>query len=339
MLVLVTGGLGFIGSHCVVELLNKDYDVIVIDNLTNSDINVIDKIKKITNKDIFFYNFDVQNIFLLENVFRIHKIELVIHFAGLKSVNESLIKPIYYYKNNVLASVNLLSIMEKYNIKNLIFSSSATVYGSQNAPFDENMVTGVGLTNPYAKTKYIIEEILKDIQNNDKSWSIVILRYFNPCGAHESGLLSENPKNMPNNLMPILLKVADGTNPYLNIYGSDYDTIDGTCVRDFVHVVDVACGHIYAIKKLNIPGIHIYNLGTGKGTSIIQLVKTFEDINKIIILHKYAERRSGDIGTSFASISKIEKELEWKFKYNIENMCFDSWQSYKLSALTKKLPI
>jgi UDP-glucose 4-epimerase len=326
MSILVTGGTGYIGSHTVIELLNKNEDVVIIDNLSNSNINVLDKIYKITNKKPKFYKVDLLNNNDLENIFKKEKIDLCIHFAGLKSVSESINVPIQYYENNVLGTINLLNIMNKYNCKKIIFSSSATVYGNpKEIPISENCPKGI-CTNAYGWTKSMIEQILTDLYQSDKNWSITILRYFNPIGAHTSGIIGEEPNGIPNNLMPYITQVAIGKLECLKIFGNDYDTIDGTGVRDYIHVVDLALGHIACLYKLkNETGINIYNLGTGNGYSVLEILKTFEKINKLKIPYEIIERRPGDIPICFCDPSKALKELGWSAKYNIEDMCKDSW--------------
>lgn len=328
MIILVTGGLGFIGSHTVIELLNEGHEIIIVDNLINSDIRVVEKIEKITNKKFIVYIDDISDSISLSKIFANHSIDLVIHFAGLKSVIDSVNNPLYYYQQNLNMSMNLFSVMSKYNVKKIIFSSSATVYGSQNSPVKESMVIGIGIANPYGKTKFMIEEILKDIYQNDNSWSIIILRYFNPVGAHESGLISENPICPSNNLMPIIMKVAAGIHPVLNIYGSDYDTEDGTCIRDFIHITDLAKGHIAVIKLVQNSGIHIYNLGTGKGNSVKQLIDVFEKITSIQIPYVYVSKRPGDLAINYADVSKAKEELSWSAILGLERMCYDSWLSF-----------
>ncbi|XWV25358.1 UDP-glucose 4-epimerase GalE [Tupanvirus deep ocean] len=331
MSVLVTGGLGYIGSHCVIELLECHFDVIVIDNLSNSKLDVISKIQNITGKKIKFYQIDLLDLSQIDKIFQKNQIGFVVHLAALKSVNQSIDAPLYYYSHNLTVTLNLLSVMSKYNVKKLIYSSSATVYGSEKSPVDEKMETGKNLTNPYAKTKYMTEEILKDLYKSDNNWSIVILRYFNPSGAHQSGLIGENPNDIPNNLMPYLLKVADGIFPVLKIYGSDYDTTDGTCVRDFIHIVDLAKGHIATIKCLNETGIYIYNLGTGKDHTVKEIVETFKKINNIKLPYVYTDRRPGDIEISYASVSKAKQDLNWTCEHNIADICRDSWYAYQCS--------
>ncbi len=305
--ILVTGGLGFIGSHTVVELLLNNYNIIIIDNLINSSIDVIKKIKDITNKNFLFFNIDIRDTLRLENLFVGYKINLVIHFASLKSVNESIKNPLQYYDCNVNGTINLLNIMKIHKCYKIIFSSSATVYGNNIYPVNENSPTGNGITNPYGKTKFIIEQILQDLYNSNNNWSITILRYFNPVGAHPSGLLGENPNDTPNNLFPYLLKVSIGKIPLLNIYGNDYDTPDGTCIRDFIHVVDLAKGHVKALEYIfnsEDTKINIYNLGTGKGTSVKELVETFEKVNNVKLSYNYTNKRDGDLPCVYADIEK-----------------------------------
>lgn len=327
--ILVTGGLGFIGSHTCVELLLRDYNVIVIDNLSNSKPDVFDKIKQIVNDhgNITFYKGDLLNISDIKSIFICHDIHAVIHFAGLKAVNESIAKPLNYYYSNIVMTLNLLNVMVEHNCKNIIFSSSATVYGNKESPLKESVQTGQEITNPYGKTKYFIENILQDLWQADQTWSIVILRYFNPVGAHESGLIGEDPNDIPNNLMPYVLNVSVGKSPVLNIYGNDYDTIDGTCVRDFIHIVDLAKGHLASTKKLNETGIHIYNLGTGTGTSVLELITAFKKINNMPNYpYKFTDRRTGDISICFANVDKVRNELGWTAKKSIEDACYDAFK-------------
>ena len=324
--ILVTGGLGFIGSHTIVELLQENYKIIIIDNLVNSSKEVLRKIENITNRrDILYFNIDIRDSLKLENLFVEYKISLVIHFAALKSVSESIRNPLQYYDCNVSGTINLLNVMKKFNCNKIIFSSSATVYGENKYPVDENSTIGKGITNPYGQTKYMIEQILQDLYISNNDWSITILRYFNPIGAHQSGLLGENPNDIPNNLFPYLLKVSTGKLPSLNIFGNDYDTPDGTCIRDFIHVVDLAKGHVKATEQLfNLDKnrkINIYNLGTGKGTSVKELIDTFEKVNNIKLVYNFVERREGDLPCVYAKTEKSLKELDWKCIYNIEDMC------------------
>ena len=324
--ILVTGGLGFIGSHTVVELLQENYKIIIIDNLVNSSLDVLRKIQDITNRrDILFFNIDIRDSLKLENLFVEYKIKLVIHFAALKSVSESIKNPLKYYDYNVSGTINLLNIMKKYDCNKIIFSSSATVYGNNVYPVDEDSSIGVGITNPYGQTKYMIEQILQDLYISNNDWSITILRYFNPIGAHPSGLLGENPNDIPNNLFPYLLKVSTGKLPLLNIFGNDYDTPDGTCIRDYIHVIDLARGHVKATEQIfNIEKdskINIYNLGTGKGTSVKELIDTFEKVNNVKLVYNFVKRRDGDLSCVYAKTEKSLKELDWECFYNIEDMC------------------
>ena len=322
--ILVTGGLGYIGSHTCVELLENDYEVIVIDNLSNSKLDVIDKIEKITNKKIKFYEGNVCNNDDLEKVFSENKIDAVIHFAALKAVGESVKKPLDYYENNLLSTIRLCKTMIKHDCKKIIFSSSATVYGSpKTLPITEDFP--LSTTNPYGSTKLMNEEILKDVCVANNDFSAVILRYFNPIGAHKSGLIGENPNGIPNNLMPYIVRVATKQLDELSIFGNDYDTKDGTGVRDYIHVVDLARGHISAIKKLQEPGIYYYNLGTGNGYSVLEIVNSFMKVNNIDVKHKIVDRRPGDIAACYADSTKAYEELGWKAIYDIDDMCRDSY--------------
>ena len=327
MAILVTGGTGYIGSHTVVELLNLNKEVVVLDNFVNSSPEVVGKIKKITGKEFKFYELDLLDKEKLQKVFEENNITEVIHFAGLKAVGESVKKPLEYYSNNIIGTLILLEVMRKYNCKKIIFSSSATVYGDQGVPkYVETMERGK-TTNPYGTTKSMIEKILEDLYISDKEWGIVLLRYFNPVGAHESGLIGDNPNGIPNNLMPFVQKVATGKLPELSIYGNDYPTKDGTGVRDYIHVVDLAKGHINAIEKLNKEqtGVYIYNLGTGTGYSVLDIVNTFEKVNNIKIPYKIAPRRAGDLPELYADPTKAKEELNWVATKNLEHMCRDSW--------------
>ena len=327
MKVLVTGGTGYIGSHTCVELLNAGYEVVIIDNLVNSKEDVIDKIETITNKKVKFYNNDCCDKEALKRIFKENKdIEAVLHFAGLKAVGESVAKPIMYYENNLYSTLSLVSIMKEYNCKKLVFSSSATVYGDpKKLPITEDSEVG-GTTNPYGTTKYFIERILKDITIADNDFKVILLRYFNPIGAHSSGLIGENPNGIPNNLMPYIIKVATKELPILSVYGNDYDTKDGTGVRDYIHVVDLAKGHIKALEHIdNIDNIEIYNLGTGEGYSVLEIINTFSRINNLEVPYKIVDRRPGDIATCYADPSKAYKELGWKAEKNIEDMCKDAY--------------
>lgn len=329
MKILVTGGCGYIGSHTVVELLNHGIETVIIDNLVNSKKEVIVKIEEITKKKPIFYEGDVRDEELLRSIFKSHKIDAVIHFAGLKAVGESVEKPLEYYQNNLDSTLVLLGVMREFKVKRIIFSSSATVYGeSKIVPIKEEYPVG-GTTNPYGTSKLMIEHILKDLAISDSEMSIVILRYFNPIGAHSSGLIGDNPNGIPNNLMPYIVKVASGDLPYLNVFGDDYDTIDGTGVRDYIHVVDLAVGHVKALGKvMKDKGVFVYNLGTGRGYSVLEIVKSFEEVNKVSIPYEIKERRSGDIAECYADITKAEEELGFKAKYGIEEMVKDSWNFY-----------
>ncbi len=326
MKVLVTGGLGFIGSHTVVELLNNDYQVVVVDNLSNSSYEVYDKIKRITLKDFDFYEDDVCNEEVLEKIFSTNDIDAVIHFAGYKAVGESVKKPIKYYENNLVSTLNLCKVMLRHECFNFIFSSSATVYGTpEELPITENCKVG-GTTNPYGTTKLMIERILKDITVSDNRFHAIALRYFNPIGAHKSGLIGEVPNGIPNNLMPYIVRVASGELEILSIYGNDYDTPDGTGVRDYIHVVDLAKGHIKALEKINeLDGIHYYNLGTGKGYSVLEMVHAFEKANNVKVPYKIVDRRDGDIASCYADSSLAYKELGWKAELGLDDMVRDSY--------------
>ena len=324
MSVLVTGGTGYIGSHTCVELLNSGEDIVIIDNLYNSKTEVLERIKKITGKDITFYNADVRDKAALTEIFNKHNIDSVIHFAGLKAVGESVEKPMLYYDNNLISTINLCEVMKEHGCKNLVFSSSATVYGNaEKMPLYEDMP--LGAINPYGKTKWFIEEILRD-EAKTGNWSVVLLRYFNPIGAHESGLIGEDPNGIPNNLMPYISQVAVGRLKELSVFGNDYPTKDGTGVRDYIHVVDLAKGHIKALEKaFNTTGIHYYNLGTGHGYSVLEMVKTFEKVNNVKVPYKIVERRPGDIASCYADSSLALKELGWKAELDIEDMMRDSY--------------
>ena len=332
--VLITGGAGYIGSHTAVELLNSGKDIVIIDNFSNSDISVIDNIKKITNKDFNFYEIDYLNKTDLEKVFKENDIESVINFAGFKAVGESVEKPLEYYHNNIGGAIILLEVMKEFNVKKFVFSSSATVYGDPEViPITEECKIG-GTTNPYGTTKLYIEQILKDLYKSDNTWDICILRYFNPVGAHESGLIGEDPKGKPNNLMPYVTKVAAGILPELSVFGNDYDTKDGTGVRDYIHVVDLAKGHLLALNKLNKEenGIFIYNLGTGNGYSVLEMIEAFKKVNNVEVPYKIVDRRPGDIATCYSDPSKAEKELGFKATKTLEDMCKDGW-NYQKSKL------
>ena len=327
--VLVTGGMGYIGSHTVVQLYEAGYEPIIVDNLVNSKPEVLNRIEKITGKRPLFYEFDVRDEENLSKIFDEHDIFAVIHFAGLKSVGESVQKPQLYFDNNIGSTEVLLRVMEKYGCKNIVFSSSATVYGNpERVPIYEE--DKLGPTNPYGETKLRIEYLLKDVAKNDKSWNIVLLRYFNPIGAHKSGLMGEDPQGIPNNLMPYITQVAVGKLKQLSVFGDDYDTPDGTGVRDYIHVDDLAHGHILALKKIEEkPGLLIYNLGTGKGTSVLELVHAFEEANNIKINYAIAPRRPGDIAQCYANADKAYREMGFKCTRSIVEACRDSWNWQK----------
>lgn len=331
MRILVTGGAGYIGSHTCVELLNNNYEVVILDNFSNSKKEVLEKIKEITKKDFKFYEGNMIDSNLLDKIFTENKIDAVIDFAAYKAVGESVEKPVEYYKNNVATVLNLLEEMKKHNCKKLVFSSSATVYGTpEKVPITENSKTG-GTTNPYGTSKLFVEQILKDLYKSDNTWDIVILRYFNPIGAHESGLIGEEPNGIPANLMPYISKVASKKLECLSVFGDDYETKDGTGVRDYIHVVDLAIGHIKALEKLEREnkGLFIYNLGTGKGYSVLDMIKSFEKANGIEIPYKIAPRRQGDIAICYADPTKAQKELNFKATKTLEDMCKDAWNFEK----------
>lgn len=324
MKILVTGGLGFIGSHTVVELAKANFEIVIVDNLYNSKEDVLEKLEKITGKKFKLYKYDLCNKEKIEEIFKENQIDAVIHFAGYKAVGESVREPVMYYSNNLISTLNLLEVMKKYNVKKFVFSSSATVYGEQETPkCTEDMNRGE-TTSPYGTTKAMIEKILEDLYASDNSWNITLLRYFNPVGAHESGLIGEEPNGIPNNLMPYILKVASGKLEKLSIFGNDYPTIDGTGVRDYIHVVDLAKGHVKAIQ--NAPdGLNIYNLGSGKGISVLELVTTFEKVNNVKVNYQIVDRRPGDIAENYADPSKALNELGWKTEKTIEDICRDAW--------------
>lgn len=325
MKILVTGGAGYIGSHTSVELLESGYEVVIIDNFSNSKPEVIDKIKEITNKDVTFYEGDVCDKDLMEKVFTNENIDAVIHFAGYKAVGESVAVPLKYYRNNIDSVLTLCEVMNNHNVKKLVFSSSATVYGSpKTLPIKEDFP--LSTTNPYGTTKLMIEGILKDLYISDNSWSIAVLRYFNPIGAHSSGLIGEDPNDIPNNLMPYIVKVATGELECLNVFGNDYDTKDGTGVRDYIHVVDLSRGHIKAIEKIkDQTGIDYYNLGTGTGYSVLEIVDTFSKVNNVKVNYKITSRRPGDIAMCYADPSYAKEQLNWTAEKGIEEMCRDAY--------------
>lgn len=327
MAILLPGGAGFIGSHTAVELLKEGKEIIIIDDFSNSTPKSIEAIKKITGKDFKFYEMDYADREKLEKVFEENKIDAVMNFAGFKAVGESVQKPIEYYTNNISGALVVLDVMRKYGCKKFIFSSSATVYGDPEViPITENCKVG-GTTNPYGTTKLFIEQILKDVYKSDNTWDICILRYFNPVGAHESGLIGEEPKGIPNNLMPYIARVAAGVLPELSVFGNDYDTHDGTGVRDYIHVVDLAKGHVKALEKLDKEneGLYIYNLGTGTGYSVLDMVKAFEETTGKEVKYKISPRRPGDIATCYADPAKAKRELNWTTEKTLEDMCKDSW--------------
>lgn len=331
MNVLVTGGLGFIGSHTCIELLNEGHQIIIVDNLYNSKKETADKIRKITGKEFSVYFIDVCDKEAMKVIFTENDIDAVIHFAGYKAVGESVSKPIMYYENNLISTLSLCDAMQNHGCKNLVFSSSATVYGNpERIPIDEECRLGP-TTNPYGSTKLMIENILRDVYTSDHEWNIALLRYFNPIGAHESGLIGEDPNGIPNNLLPYVTKVANKELEVLHVFGNDYNTPDGTGVRDYIHVVDLAKGHLAALRKLEKEhiGVDAYNLGTGKGTSVLEIVNAFEKVNNIKVPYVIDPRRPGDIASCYANTEKAFKELGWKAEKGIEDMCRDSWNYIK----------
>lgn len=338
MNILVTGGVGFIGLQTVVELITAGHKVVIIDNFSNSSPYALTRIKKLTNSNPPFYEVDIRDRKELYKVFDEHQFDACIHFAALKAVGESVYKPLEYYDNNLSGTLTLLEVMREFNCKNLIFSSSATVYGNPSViPITENCPKGE-ITNPYGQTKSMIEQILMDlhkadiVNESDNPWNIVLLRYFNPIGAHQSGLIGEDPNGVPNNLMPYITQVALGKLDYLNVFGKDYDTPDGTGVRDYIHVVDLARGHVHALKAIEENcGLEIFNLGTGKGTSVLELVHAFEKVTGVKVPYKFVERRPGDIATCYADASKAKEKLGWVAKYDIEDMCRDAWRWQKMN--------
>lgn len=324
MKILLTGGTGYIGSHAAVELIEQGYEIEILDNLYNSKVTVLDDIAKITGVKPVFHQVDLLDKKAVDGVFEKGKFDLVIHFAGLKAVGESVEKPLKYYENNIGGTINLLESMKKYNVRKIIFSSSATVYGDQGvAELTEDMMTGVGITNPYGETKHVIEEMLKDVAESEPDFEVTILRYFNPIGAHRSGLIGENPNDIPNNLMPIIMKVSTGEINELMVYGDDYATPDGTGMRDYIHVVDLVKGHIAAIKKMK-PGVSIYNLGTGKATSVLEMVGAFEKASGKKLPYKITSRRAGDLAEIYANPEKAIEELGWKAELTIDDAMADT---------------
>ena len=326
MKVLVTGGAGYIGSHTCVELLEQGMDVVVIDNLVNSSAKSLDRVEQITGKRLAFYQEDVRDRAALDRIFEKHDIGCAIHFAGLKAVGESVSMPLEYYDNNLFSTVTLCEAMRDHGVKNIVFSSSATVYtGGDEMPLRESSPTGM-CTNPYGWTKYMSEQIMRDMAFADRDWSVVLLRYFNPIGAHPSGLIGEDPRGIPNNLLPYISQVAIGRRDHLTVYGDDYDTPDGTGVRDYIHVVDLARGHAAAINyMLGHRGESVFNLGTGHGCSVLEMVKTFERVNGVSVPYVIAERRPGDLATVYASPDKSAELLGWRAEYGLEEMCRDTW--------------
>ncbi|QLB13202.1 UDP-galactose 4-epimerase [Bisgaardia hudsonensis] len=330
MAILITGGAGYIGSHTVVELLNANKEIVVLDNLSNSSKISLERVEKITGKTVTFYEGDILDRTILQKIFSQHNIESVIHFAGLKAVGESVRKPLHYYQNNITGSITLVEEMLKANVNNLVFSSSATVYGDPEIiPITEDCKVG-GTTNPYGTSKFMVERILEDTVNAYPQLSVVILRYFNPVGAHKSGLIGEDPNGIPNNLLPYISQVAVGKLPELSIFGNDYNTPDGTGVRDYIHVVDLAIGHLKALEKhQDDRGYHVYNLGTGIGYSVLDMVKAFEKVNNIKVPYKFVERRAGDIATCYSDPQKAFEKLGWKTEHNLEQMMQDTWNWQK----------
>ncbi len=327
MSILVTGGAGYIGSHTCIELMKAGYDIVVVDNFYNSKKESLKRVAELSGKEFAFYECDIRDKKGMDHVFKQEKIDAVIHFAGLKAVGESCIKPIEYYDNNIAGTLTLCEVMKENGCKKIVFSSSATVYGMNNvSPLKETMPTG-GTTNPYGTTKFMIEIILSDLFKSDNEWSISLLRYFNPIGAHESGRIGEDPNGIPNNLMPYITQVAIGKRECLSVYGDDYDTHDGTGVRDYIHVVDLALGHVKALARvLSRSGLDVYNLGTGTGYSVLDVVKAFEKASGVTINYKIVERRPGDIATCYSDPSKAYEELGWKAERDLERMCADSWR-------------
>ena len=327
MRILVTGGLGYIGSHTCTELSKNGYEIVIVDNLYNSKIEVLDSLEELTGKRFKFYDYDLTDKSKVEEIFEKEQIDGVIHFAGYKAVGESVREPLMYYSNNLISSINLLEVMKEKNVKNFVFSSSATIYGDPGVPkYVEEFGRGKTV-NPYGTTKAMIEQILEDLYASDNSWNITLLRYFNPVGAHESGLIGEEPNGIPNNLMPYVMKVAAGKLEALSIFGNDYETEDGTCRRDFIHVVDLANGHVKALNNLG--GLKIYNLGSGKPVSVLELVTTFEKVNNLKLNYKFAPRRPGDLMEYYADPTKALEELGWKTEKTLEDICKDAWNYEK----------
>ena len=325
MTILVTGGAGYIGSHTCVELLESGYDVVVADNYYNSVPAVLDRVETITGKKLKRYECDIRDREGLDKIFSENKIDAVIHFAGLKAVGESTREPLLYYENNIYGSVVLFDVMKNHGCKKIVFSSSATVYGNNPIPYKENMITG-DVSSPYGRTKHFIEQILGDVYRSDSEWSISLLRYFNPIGAHESGLIGEDPNGIPNNLMPYISRVAIGKLEKLTVFGGDYDTKDGTCIRDYIHVVDLAKAHLCAVARiLDTTGIEAYNIGNGKGYSVLDIINAFEKASGVKLNYVIGDRREGDLPAFYADASKANRELGWTAQYDIDKMCLDTW--------------
>lgn len=325
MNILVTGGAGYIGSHTVFELIESGHSVVIVDNLCNSKQEVISRLEKIIGQSIEFYKTDLRNQEEMDKIFVDHEFDAVIHFAGLKAVGESVNKPLEYYRNNIEATISLLETMSKAGVKSLVFSSSATVYGDTGNPVcREDMPTGQNISNPYGQTKFMIEQIIKDVCAADANFQATLLRYFNPIGAHSSGLIGEDPLGIPNNLMPFIAQVAAGRRKRLSIFGNDYPTPDGTCLRDYIHVVDLAKGHVMALEKIK-PGVSIYNLGSGKPTSVLELVNTFTETTGQAVPYEFTARRDGDLAEFYANPTKARQELDWSTERTIEDMCRDTW--------------
>jgi UDP-glucose 4-epimerase len=339
MAILITGGAGYIGSHTCVELLNEGYELVVIDNFSNSKPHVLKKIKEITNKDFVFYEMDLLNKKELHTIFQRHDINAVIHFAGFKAVGESVQQPLKYYQNNLISTLNLCEVMEKYHVYDLVFSSSATVYGDPHAvPITEDFP--IGATNPYGRTKHMIEDILRDLYISNPKWSVALLRYFNPIGAHESGLIGEEPNGTPNNLLPYIAQVASGKLEQLQIFGDDYDTTDGTGIRDYIHIVDLAKGHVKALETVLLTsGVEAYNLGTGIGHSVLEMVEAFESASQKEIPCTIQSRRPGDIAVSYANPAKANKQLNWTAEKGLIDMCRDAWRWESSHLKNHQMPI
>ena len=329
MSILVTGGAGYIGSHTCVELIEAGYDVIVVDNLCNSSEESLKRVEKITGKEVLFYRVDIADREKMSQIFNENEIDSVIHFAGLKAVGESCEKPLEYITNNISRTLVMLDVMRKHGVKNIVFSSSATVYGNpETVPITEDFPLSV--TNPYGRTKLVLEQMLQDVYASDNEWNIILLRYFNPIGAHKSGLIGEDPNGIPNNLLPYITKVAIGELEILSVFGDDYPTPDGTCIRDYIHVVDLAAGHVKAIEKIKEnPGVEIYNLGTGNGYSVLEVIENFKKASGMDVPYKIAPRRAGDVPMCYANPDKAKRELGWEAQYGIAQMCADSWNWQK----------